>query len=195
MCTPLTIGMSGERAAQLTLDNVTVGDDAVLGEAGQGDEILEWLEQRANMGHCALQVGVTEEAMKRTAAFVSERKQFGVALGTFQALAMRMADSYIDVEGIRSTYWLAMWRLSEGLAARQRCVLPSGGPAMQRTVWSAQRSICTVVWGRMSSTRYTVSICWPSRSVIPWAMPPAAGATRSTRWPSDDTLGFRALEV
>ena len=50
--------------------------------------------------------------------FLGERKQFGVALGTFQALAMRMADSYIDVEAIRSTYWLALWRLSEGLDAR-----------------------------------------------------------------------------
>ena len=56
--------------------------------------------------------------MKRTAAYVSERKQFGIPLGSFQALAMRMADSYIDVEAIRSTYWLALWRLSEGLDAR-----------------------------------------------------------------------------
>jgi alkylation response protein AidB-like acyl-CoA dehydrogenase len=80
-------GLAGERAAHLTLDNVTVDDDTVLGEPGQGADIMEWLEQRANVCHCALQVGVTEEAMKRTAAFLGERKQFGVALGTFQALA------------------------------------------------------------------------------------------------------------
>ena len=102
----------------MILENVTVADNTVLGAPGQGADIIEWLEQRANLCHCALQVGVTEEAMKRTADFLGERKQFGVALGTFQALAMRMADSYIDVEAIRSTYWLALWRLSEGLDAR-----------------------------------------------------------------------------
>ena len=103
--TPVGIGMSGERAAHLELEYVALDGEALLGEEGQGGAIMDWLEQRANVAHCALQVGVTEEAMRRTAAYVSERKQFGVPLGTFQALAMRMADSYIDVEAIRSTYW------------------------------------------------------------------------------------------
>ena len=112
------IGLSGGRAAHLDLDNVTVGEDAVLGAPGQGADILEWLEQRANIGHCALQVGVTEEAMKRTAAFLSERKQFGVPLGTFQALAMRMADCYIDIECLRLTTYQAV-----SLLDSQQCAL------------------------------------------------------------------------
>ena len=116
--TPVQIGISGARAAHIDLDAVSVGADSLLGSAGQGEDILEWLEQRANIGHCAQQVGVTEAATRRTADYVSERKQFGVALGSFQALAMRMADSYIAVEGIRNTYWLALWRLSEGMDAR-----------------------------------------------------------------------------
>ena len=116
--TPVEVGISGQRSAQMTLVGVKLPATALLGAVGQGDEILDWLEQRANVAHCALQVGVTEEAMKRTAAYVSERKQFGVPLGSFQALAMRMADSYIDVEGIRTTYWLALWRLSNGKDAR-----------------------------------------------------------------------------
>ena len=57
------IGLSGERAAHLTLDGARVDDDAVLGVVGQGQELLEWLEERANIAHCALQVGVTEAAM------------------------------------------------------------------------------------------------------------------------------------
>ncbi len=112
------VSLLGARSARLTLSGVKLSTAELLGSAGQGGEIIDWLEQHANVAQCAMQVGVTETAMHRTAAYISERKQFGIPLGTFQALAMRMADSYIDVEGIRSTYWLALWRLSEGLDAR-----------------------------------------------------------------------------
>ena len=55
------IGLLGQRAAHLKLGDVSLDDSAVLGKPGQGAEILEWLEQRANVGHCALQVGVTAQ--------------------------------------------------------------------------------------------------------------------------------------
>ena len=89
---------------------------SLLGNFGDGAAIVDWVEQRANLAHCAVQCGVTEEAMKRTAAYVSEREQFGVPLGSFQALAMRMADAYIDVEAIRS---VRNWRFAP---ARRRSV-------------------------------------------------------------------------
>lgn len=107
----------GENEANLTLKNVTVAADAVLGKPGEGACIVEWLEQYADAALCAMQVGVTEEALRRTAAFTGERKQFGVPIGSFQAVAMRAADAYIDVEAMRSTYWQAMWRLAEGVRA------------------------------------------------------------------------------
>ncbi|MEE4659834.1 MAG: acyl-CoA dehydrogenase family protein, partial [Halieaceae bacterium] len=138
--TPVEVSLSGQRAAHLSLENVALSDSHILGEVGQGGEIVGWLEQRADVAHCALQVGVTEEAMKRTAAYLSEREQFGRPLGSFQALAMRMADSYIDVEAIRSTYWLALWRLSEGLDARAevRAAKWWACEAAHRVVCSAQ---------------------------------------------------------
>ena len=68
--TPVEVGLSGERAAQLSLDGVKLDDSDVVGDIGAGGEILAWIEERANIGHCALQVGVTEEAMKRTAAYL-----------------------------------------------------------------------------------------------------------------------------
>lgn len=111
------VSLLGPWSAALSLDKVNVETSALLGAVGQGDDIVHWLELYANVAQCALQTGITEEAMKRTAAYTCEREQFGVPIGSFQALAMRMADSYIDVEAIRSTYWLALWRLSEGLPA------------------------------------------------------------------------------
>ncbi len=189
------IGLSGARAAHITLDHVAVGYEAVLGVVGQGAEILQWLEQRANIGHCALQVGVTEEAMQRTAAFLGERKQFGVALGTFQALAMRMADSYIDVEGIRSTYWLALWRLSEGLDARAevRAAKWWACAAAHRVVSSAQH----LHGGIGADVEYPIHRFFLMAKQISYSLGNASQQLEQLGrlLAEDDTLGFRALEV
>lgn len=192
---PVRIGMSGERAAHLNLEQVTVADDAVLGTPGQGAAILEWLEERANIGHCALQVGVTEEAMKRTAAFLGERKQFGVPLGTFQALAMRMADCYIDVEGIRSTYWLALWRLSEGLDARAEVRVAKwwACDAAHRIVSSTQH----MHGGIGADVEYPIHRFFLMAKLISYSLGNASQqlAHLGRLLADDDSLGFRALEV
>ncbi len=66
---------------------------------------------------CATSVGVCEGAIRITAAYVSEREQFGSKIGTFQAVAHRLADAYIDTQGVRLTSLQAAWRLSNGLPA------------------------------------------------------------------------------
>ena len=189
------IGLSGERAANLALASVELSADDTLGAAGQGEEILEWLLQRANVGHCALQVGVTEEAMRRTAEYVSERKQFGIPLGTFQALAMRMADSYIDVEGIRSTYWLAMWRLSEGVDARAEVRIAKwwACDAAHRVVSTAQH----LHGGMGADVEYPIHRFFLMAKLISFSL---GNATQQLEQlgqllAEDDGLGYRALEV
>jgi 3-oxocholest-4-en-26-oyl-CoA dehydrogenase beta subunit len=76
-----------------------------------------WLLDRATVGICALQLGVTEQALARTAEYARTRQAFGRAIGAFQAVAQRLADAYIDVEAIRLTMWQAAWRLENGLPA------------------------------------------------------------------------------
>ncbi len=192
---PVEVGLSGARAAHLTLHNVSVSDDTVLGIPGQGAAILAWLEERANIGHCALQVGVTEEAMKRTAAFLGERQQFGVALGTFQALAMRMADSYIDVEGIRSTYWLALWRLSENLDARAevRAAKWWACAAAHRIVSTSQH----LHGGIGADVEYPIHRFFLMAKLISYSLGNASQQLEQLGrlLAQDDSLGFRALEV
>jgi acyl-CoA dehydrogenase len=73
------------------------------------------MTDRLTVGLCALQLGVVEKALEMTASYATERVQFGRAIGTFQAVAQRLADAYIDVEAIRLTLWQAAWRLAEGL--------------------------------------------------------------------------------
>jgi 3-oxocholest-4-en-26-oyl-CoA dehydrogenase beta subunit len=50
-----------------------------------------------------------------TAEYAKERVQFGRPVGSFQAVTQRIADAYIDVEGVRLTLWQAAWRMAEGL--------------------------------------------------------------------------------
>jgi alkylation response protein AidB-like acyl-CoA dehydrogenase len=66
---------------------------------------------------CALQLGVLERALELTAEYARSRVQFGRPIGSFQAVAQRLADGYIDVEAVRLTMWQAAWRLSAGLPA------------------------------------------------------------------------------
>lgn len=62
-------------------------------------------------------LGVTEGALRLTAAYAKTREQFGRPIGTFQAVSARLADGFIDVLGQRLTLWQAVWRVSEGLPA------------------------------------------------------------------------------
>ncbi|TNC28950.1 acyl-CoA dehydrogenase family protein [Amycolatopsis alkalitolerans] len=79
----------------------------------------EWLRLHGTVGLCALQLGVLESALHRTAEYTKERKQFDHALAGFQAVRQRLADAYIDVEAVRLSMWQAAWRLAEGRPAAE----------------------------------------------------------------------------
>jgi 3-oxocholest-4-en-26-oyl-CoA dehydrogenase beta subunit len=104
----------GDGTALVELTRALVPDDRVLGGVAAGLEIIDWLVARATVGLCALQFGVTERALELTAAYARTREQFGKPIGSFQAVSQRLADAYIDIEGIRLTLWQAAWLLSEG---------------------------------------------------------------------------------
>jgi alkylation response protein AidB-like acyl-CoA dehydrogenase len=104
----------GDATAYVELSRAFVPADRVLGAAGAGREVLDWLIARATVGLCALQLGVAERALELTAAYARSREQFGKPIGSFQAVSQRLADAYIDVEGIRLSLWQAAWLVAEG---------------------------------------------------------------------------------
>ncbi|NKU47816.1 acyl-CoA dehydrogenase [Rhodococcus hoagii] len=97
------------------LADVRVNDDRVLGSVERGTEIVEWIVGRGSVGSSAFQFGVLDQALKMTAEYARERIQFDRPIGSFQAVAQRLADGYIDVKGVRLTLWQAAFRLAEGL--------------------------------------------------------------------------------
>ncbi|MGI9600558.1 MAG: acyl-CoA dehydrogenase family protein [Acidimicrobiales bacterium] len=82
-----------------------------------GDGGVDWLIDRHLAGLCATQVGVSETALRLTAEYTSERQQFGRPIATFQAVTQRLADQYINVNGIRLTTAATLWRLAHDLPA------------------------------------------------------------------------------
>ncbi|MGW1679296.1 acyl-CoA dehydrogenase family protein [Saccharopolyspora sp. NPDC002376] len=103
--------VDSDTEAWLDLDGVRVDDDHVLHDRS----VLDWLLTRATIGVCAHQVGVISRALEMTSEYARERVQFGRPIGSFQAVAQRLADAFIDVEAARLTLWQAAWRLDEGM--------------------------------------------------------------------------------
>ncbi|MBW1884734.1 MAG: acyl-CoA dehydrogenase, partial [Deltaproteobacteria bacterium] len=71
----------------------------------------------------ALAVGVCDEALRQTAVYTGERKQFGKLIGSFQGVSMRAADAYIDVQAMRSTMWEAAWRIDNGHSGEKEAAI------------------------------------------------------------------------
>lgn len=113
----------GEPASDLVLDGVRatpLGLDAA------------WLRPRAAACLAALAVGVARGAVERTAAYVGTRHQFGRAIGSFQAVAQRMADAFTDVEVAHTLLFELAWRIDAGA--------PIGSSADVATYWANQCS-------------------------------------------------------
>lgn len=105
------------RSAQRLSD----GDEVALLELRDtpGEEVgdAEALADLVELFTCAEQLGVTEGALRLTASYAATREQFGRPIGTFQAVAHRLADGHLDVLGQRLTLWQAAWRMDAGLLA------------------------------------------------------------------------------
>lgn len=108
-----------ERTASRTTDHRTVADltlddtpaELITRDAAQVAEALNW----AWLGLCFLQLGVSRSGLDQTAAYVTERHQFGTPLGTFQAVAHQIADCAIAVEAMELTAHEALYRIASGL--------------------------------------------------------------------------------
>jgi alkylation response protein AidB-like acyl-CoA dehydrogenase len=90
--------IDGRRAAELTLMNVEVPASQMLGAEGEGVAALEACRDRAIAALCAEAVGAMSVLNSATLEYSKARKQFGVALGTFQVLQHRMVDMFIALE-------------------------------------------------------------------------------------------------
>nr|WP_314709084.1 acyl-CoA dehydrogenase family protein [uncultured Comamonas sp.] len=92
----------GGRAADISLSNVQVPADALVGAQGKGYAVLEHISGYALLALASESLGAMDVAKQHTLEYLQTRKQFGVAIGTFQALQHRMADVLLEIEQARS---------------------------------------------------------------------------------------------
>ena len=95
------------RAADVAFRNVKVDNDALLGAEGDTLDVIEDVVDYATALVCAEAVGAIKYANDTTLEYLKTRKQFGVTIGTFQALQHRMVDMVISGEQARSMASLA----------------------------------------------------------------------------------------
>jgi alkylation response protein AidB-like acyl-CoA dehydrogenase len=114
---------TGTRAADLLLEDVTLGADALIGTAGAALPSIQRAVDRGIAASCAEAVGVMNALNKATLEYLKTRKQFGVAIGTFQALKHRMADMLMAAEQSRSMAIIAAVQAdSDNDAERSRSI-------------------------------------------------------------------------
>jgi alkylation response protein AidB-like acyl-CoA dehydrogenase len=108
-----TVMVDSHNAARIKFDSVEVNADGVLGEVDQGGALLEGI---LNIGRGAVaseMVGVADGVFGRTVSYLRERKQFGKAIGEFQALQHRAAQLFIEIEITRAAVHKALQTLDK----------------------------------------------------------------------------------
>ena len=109
-----TLMADSRNAANVVLSGVQVGSDALIGELDKAADALDQALDIARIGLTAEMLGGIQECFERTVEYLKERKQFGVAIGSFQALKHRAADMFCEIELSKSCVLEALTALDEG---------------------------------------------------------------------------------
>ncbi|MDP6353203.1 MAG: acyl-CoA dehydrogenase family protein [Alphaproteobacteria bacterium] len=114
--------VDGLRAAEVTLDEVTLGSDALIGAPGVAIDAIEPVIDRATAAVSAEAVGIMDALYAQTLDYLKTRQQFGVPIGKFQALQHRAVDMFMACEETRSMVYMATLKLDAPAVERARAV-------------------------------------------------------------------------
>ncbi|MCY4012469.1 MAG: acyl-CoA dehydrogenase family protein [Gammaproteobacteria bacterium] len=105
--------VDSRNAANVELAGVAVTGDALIGELGKGADVLDPALDIARIGIAAEMLGSTQECFDRTVQYLKDREQFGVPIGSFQALKHRAANMFCEIELSKSCVLEALTALDE----------------------------------------------------------------------------------
>lgn len=112
--------IDGQRASEISFENVKLSADAVLGSAGSSLPMLEAAFDRAIAAQCAEAVGCMRVLTDATVEYCKTRKQFGQPIGKFQVLQHRMVDMFMECEQSLSMTYMVNLKLDESESERMK---------------------------------------------------------------------------
>jgi hypothetical protein len=125
--------IDGRCASDLTLEEVRIGEDAVLITEDLGLPAIEEAIDFALLGLCAEAVGAMDRIIKVTAEYLKTRRAYGSTLNTFQALQHRLADMLVELELSRSMLYCAFAAFSSSNPAERRRTVSSAKALIGRS--------------------------------------------------------------
>jgi alkylation response protein AidB-like acyl-CoA dehydrogenase len=104
------------KLCEVTLRDVAVGADALVGQRDRGWEALGRVIDRATVALCAEMCGGAQKVLEMTTEYAKIRVAFGKPIGSYQGVKHRLADMLVDVENAKSITYYAAWAVDEGAA-------------------------------------------------------------------------------
>jgi len=105
--------MTGEKLCEVVFNSVTVPASNLLGTLHQGWPVVQTTLEEATVAECAWMTGGARWILETCIEYAKERVQFGVPIGSFQAIQHKLADVAVEVEGATSISYFAAWTVSE----------------------------------------------------------------------------------
>jgi alkylation response protein AidB-like acyl-CoA dehydrogenase len=133
--------IDGRNAARVELAGVEVGADAALGAPGTAADVLDAVFDRGAAALASEMMGGIQEAFDRTLAYLKARDQFGVKIGSFQALKHRAADWFCEVELTRAIVLEALRAIDAGAPERPRLVSAAKARASDTFILSGEEGV------------------------------------------------------
>lgn len=120
MQSKIASGIDSERYGLLTLSNVKVPADRLIGAEGKAFDVAERVLDYAAAAACCQGVGMLQEMLTMTVGYLNTRKQFNVLIGTFQSLQHRAVDMFVETELCKGTAILAAIKVDSADADERR---------------------------------------------------------------------------
>lgn len=115
------MGHRGYGHAELVFDNCRIPASSVLGEVGTGFKLIMKSVLEIRLAHIgARAVGMATRALELMRAYAGERRQFGQAIGDFQMVQKLIADSAIEIFGVKMMVLNAAWEIDQGMEPRDK---------------------------------------------------------------------------
>ena len=100
------------KLCEVTLENVALGKDAVLGGVGKGWPLLDRIIDRAKVAMCAEMCGGAQKVLEMSVEYAKVREQFGRPIGSFQAIQHKCANMMVQTESAKSATYYAAWAVA-----------------------------------------------------------------------------------